>query len=55
MNPSVLNGKETEYDRREPGYLTGYKRSKVKKSTGLAAANILPHEDSHVYGFQGLI
>ena len=53
MNPSVLDGREIEYDRREPGYLTGYKRcfNKVKKSSGLAVANILPQEDSRVYGF----
>ena len=52
MNPSEIQTRGVKYSTRELGYLPGYQIcfNKVKKSSGLAAANILPCKDSKVYG-----
>ena len=52
INPIVIQKRGVKFNRRELGCLSGYKLcfNKVKSSNGQAVANILPCEESNVFG-----
>jgi len=52
INPAVIQSRGVKFTKRQLGCLSGYKLcfNKVKSSNGLAVANILPCEESSVFG-----